>query len=84
MALPELDILFAIAAGTLLLIVPARMSRRSAKDRAARLSEIESGAEENYFEEKRSLQAYASPTLEILRAAGLVLVSLGLARLLYP
>ena len=82
MSAPDIHTFLGMAAGLLLVAVPARLSKRIEAERAARLTEIEAGASESYFEEKRALQAYPSPLVEILRAAGFLLLSLSLGPVL--
>lgn len=48
----------AVALGAAVLWFPSRYRRAAQQRHAARLAEIEAGAEETYFEEKRALESY--------------------------
>lgn len=82
MSAPDIHSVLGIAAGLLLVTVPARLRGRIEAERAARLTELDSGARESYFEEKRALEAYPSPSAKFLQAAGVLLLSLSLGPLL--
>lgn len=78
---PEVHHVLGNVAGLMLVAVPGRLRRRIEEERMARLAELEAGAEESCFEEKRSLQAYPLPVAEILRAGGLIPLGVNLALL---
>ena len=81
MPVSDLEAVVAIVAGALAIAVPDRLRGPVEEERSARLAELELGAAESWFEEKRSLRAYPSPALELIRAAGLVALSLGVGLL---
>jgi hypothetical protein len=48
----------AMAAGAALIWVPAKYRQQAQSRHAARMAELDAGAEERFFEERRSLEAY--------------------------
>jgi hypothetical protein len=69
-------------AGALVLFWPYSFSARAGLQHEKRLEELRSGAEETYFEERRSLEAYRPPRSELTwRLLGAILLVLGLLRL---
>jgi hypothetical protein len=47
-----------VAAGAALAVLPGRYRRKSQRIHADRLAELDAGADESFFEERRSLEAY--------------------------
>ena len=74
-----LDGLPGIALGLALLFRAGPLRRSHEQERAARLTELEAGADEAFFEERRSLEAYPAPGVAALRWLGGALVLLSLA-----
>ncbi|GMN04057.1 hypothetical protein [Erythrobacter sp. MTPC3] len=82
----DIDVLL-IALGVTMLAVsipaiirPNMLHKQSVRNRDARLLEIEAGAPETYFEEKRELEAYTpryNPSNRTLRAFGVVGLIIG-------
>ena len=69
----------ALAAGTALILFPGRYRRRAEERHSSRLAELEAGAEESYFEEKRSLLAYRPIRSDRgWRGVGALLILIGL------
>lgn len=69
---PILAMLF----GALLLLFAKPIAGRMDVKRHRRLAELSAGAEERFFEERRSLEAYSS-TANRLRLLGVALIVLG-------
>ena len=74
----------AIIVGAALLCWPRRLAGRAIAKHDSRLTELEAGAEEAYFEEKRSLQSYRPPQRELTwRIGGAFLLVLGIVMLAF-
>jgi hypothetical protein len=56
------------------------MQRGKEEKRRARLAEIERGASEQYFEERRQLEAYGPKSAGPFQLLGALLLLIGLAR----
>jgi uncharacterized membrane protein len=71
--------LLAMAAGVALMWFPGRWGRAIERRHAARLAELEAGAEEAFFEERRALEAYRPPKSDMApwRLLGALLFLLG-------
>lgn len=74
--------LSSILLGLAVIIWAPRIQRGKDEQRRARLSEIEGGASEQYFEERRQLQAYGAKSAGPFQLLGALLIIIGLARLL--
>jgi hypothetical protein len=70
-----------ILLGLAVIIWAPRMQRGKEKQRRARLAEIERGASEQYFEERRQLEAYRPKSAGPFRLLGALLLLIGLARI---
>jgi len=69
------------AFGLLLILWPPPKRAEEKARRLIRLSELESGAEERYFEERRQLQAYGSNSAGPYRLLGALLLLLSVSLL---
>jgi hypothetical protein len=73
-----------IVAGLVTILWPERIATRAKAQYDRRLAELQSGAEESYFEEQRSLLAYPPrPLWRWTRECGFLLAAVGLAILLF-
>ena len=80
----EFRAIFLVAVGLVALLWPDRIASRAKRQYERRLAELQSGAEESYFEEKRSMLAYPPRHLwRWTRECGLLLAALGLADLFF-
>jgi uncharacterized membrane protein HdeD (DUF308 family) len=71
---------FALLSGVPMLIFPKRRREAAQAKWATRVAEIDSGAEETFFEERRSLLAYPPyPTDRKWRIVGALFVAMGVA-----
>ena len=67
-----------MVAGAALVWFPRRYRKRAERERAARLAELDAGADEAFFEERRSLVAYPPPRSDwTWRLLGTVVFLLG-------
>ena len=73
--------LTSIVVGLGLIFWPPPKQRDKEEQRRARLAELESGAPERYFEERRQLASYGPKTAGPFRLFGGLLLLLGLALL---
>ncbi|MDT0508862.1 hypothetical protein [Novosphingobium sp. MMS21-SN21R] len=73
-----------VAAGIALFALGKPLAKRIAERRAARLDVLQSGGDEHFFEELRSLKAYPPGQWEVgrYRLAGIALIILGVINLL--
>lgn len=76
-------VIFWFAVGLVLLVWPHAIINRAQRRRAERLAELQSGANEQFFEERRSLESYPITTSpDILRLVGMFVIMIALARLI--
>lgn len=76
---------FVTALGTAFFCFPGVFQRRTQARHAARMAELNAGAEERFFEERRSLEAYP-PCPEknwVFRLSGVVMFLLGAFQIFY-
>ena len=69
-----------VGLGLAVIIWAPRMQRGKEEQRQARLAEIEGGASEQYFEERRQLEGYGPKSAGPLRLLGVLLLLIGVAR----
>lgn len=74
-----LDAFFGIALGLVLLFGAGPLSETLERERSARLAELEAGAGEVFFEEKRALESYPLRPVRAFRLLGAALVIMSLA-----
>lgn len=80
----EFRAILLIVAGLVTLLWPDRVAARAKRQYDRRLAELQSGAEEAYFEEKRSMLAYPPRHLwRWTRECGFLLAAVGLADLFF-
>ena len=84
--MPIFSGIIALASGVPMVFAPRLTHAKAKKSVAARISDLEAGADETYFEELRALRAYPVPATErrwlvvgmIQLVFGVVLLALGL------
>lgn len=76
----QFQALGSILLGLAVIIGAPRMQRGKEEKRRARLAEIERGASEQYFEERRQLEAYGPKSAGPFQLLGALLLLIGLAR----
>lgn len=71
--------IFAVASGIPMLLTPGAVKKKTLAKWKSRLNELRSGADERYFEERRSLETYrpAVSSELVMRAIGAVSVVFG-------
>ena len=74
-----LELLPVLATGLALLLWPRRLRSKAAEQRARRMAELDSGSEEAFFEERRTLEAYPPLGAGGWRILGALLVLLAMA-----
>ena len=74
-----LPLLPGLVLGLALLLWPRRLQSKAAQHRARRMAELDSGSEETFFEERRTLEAYRPLSAGGWRILGALLFLLSLA-----